>query len=119
MLESSHTDNSLKQQTILPQDVFNDVINKFKQKKVSSINEAKNLIHNQCLHNLPLLEPYLVQIMDIICSEDSYISNKNKFIRESLYDIMKLILEKMNINAVTILLQSIYKYINSLSTVNS
>ena len=99
-------------ESILPQDIYIDITNKLKEKKIQSIKESEILIHNQCLYNLSLFEPYLVQIIDLICTGDGYTSNKNKLIRENFYNIIEFILDKININAITIILQSIYKILN-------
>ena len=80
MRESTDRDNSLR-----AKEVFDAAINSLKEKK---INDVKESIQYQCLHNLLLFEPYLIQIMNFICKESGYISNKNRLIRENIYEIM-------------------------------
>ena len=50
--------------------------------------------------------------MNSICSEDGYISNKNRNVREFYFDIMIDILDHINSNAITLILQDIYKILN-------
>lgn len=104
MRESTDRDNSLR-----AKEVFDAAINRLKEKK---INDVKESIQNQCLHNLLLFEPYLIQIMNFICKESGYISNKNRLIRENIYEIMILILDKINKNALPLILDSIYIILN-------
>ena len=56
----------------------------------------------------PLFELYKIQIMETICHQDGYISNKNKIIRDLSYEIINEIVLNININAVSILLPYIF-----------
>ena len=73
---------------------------------------GQEALKTKCSNKDPLFEPYLLQIMNSICNEDGYISNKNRNLREFYFDIMIEILDNINTNAITLLLQDIYKILH-------
>jgi len=107
------TQNDRKDKALISNDeICNDILYKFKTKNIVDIKDATEDIKNQCLHSSNNFEPYLIKIMEDICKEDTYISNKNRNIRDAYSNILLLILDKINISAVTIVLSSIYKLLN-------
>ena len=92
--------------------IYDSIIKNIKLKDITNANIALTLIKNHCSDNISIFEPYLLKIMDIICNEEGLISNKNKILRENYFEIIQFILEKINTNAITILLKNIFKLMN-------
>ena len=95
-----------------PKEYYNKIMDKLNNKEHISKSEGKDLISDICLNRCPLFEPYLIQIMDSICSQDGNFSNKNRNIRELYYEIIILVLDNININAISIILKPIYNILN-------
>ena len=104
--------NIEKDESLNPQESYNKIMDKLNNKEHISKKLGKDLITDICSNRYPLFEPYLLQIMDSICSQDGNISNKNRNIRELYYEIIILVLDNINVNAISIVLQSIYKILN-------
>ena len=91
---------------------YKEIMDKLNDKDQTSKEIGKAMIDKMCLNRDPLFEPYLLQIMNSICTQDGLISNKNRNTREFFFQIMIDILNSINTNAITLILEPIFKILN-------
>ena len=96
----------------MPENIYTTIMDHLQSKEQEKRLIGQEKLKVQCSNRDPLFEPYLLQIMNSICSEDGYISNKNRNVREFFFDTMIDILDHINSNAITLILQDIYKILN-------
>ena len=91
---------------------YNTIMEQIQSKELGKRLMGQDTLKEQCSKRDPLFEPYLLKIIHSICNEEGYISNKNRNLREFYFDLMIDILNNINTNAITLLLQDIYKILH-------
>ena len=64
---------------------YKEIMDKLNDKDQTSKEIGKAMIDKMCLNRDPLFEPYLLQIMNSICTQEGFISNKNRNTREFFF----------------------------------